>query len=797
MPYTLKPNKIFAKDPNGDGYFPQNVVTDQSTTEQVALINSTGAAQVSAIQAKGTQTLDSIPDDYTALQGEVDDLKSALTHIGVEQLALDCYPLDNLPGVTIYKNKSCGSYDATNKKPSAYTDKAGQDIVEFNIRDLINSGVTSISFPVPSSVGGVGQAVIIWTEGVVVSNVWGTNVDGVKTIPLNTVADSYTNCMITFVHGHQWMKYTKDYSEDAVERGVTGWLRKEDLPDGELDGLIAEKVQSTEILSNQIETEVRTYETSADKVAEIHPSTQIVGSGAGTIVELRTVANPRLLTSVYDVNKVSSITFIPNTSGNQWGAVIVLVKSNYMYISQVALPYIETPSRSWVTFDSTTRTATMDVSGMLNDFPDTEIILICSDANKGNPTVIAKNTMHISEFEWLDTSEKTTVEPIDFILPSKVPAVVGLPVWCYYENIYGDGYIEDDGITVLTSNYGIRRDAYKRTPAVAENVTITLNGYRNKELASVATFKIQAVDKSAGGSKSIKVLCIGDSKTEATGKRVRVNELVATDSYLDLEFIGTHGVAPTLSEGYSGRNIIEVCKNATLGSFTNIFYDNTLSTDIKFNFAKGVATIGHAPDIVFIDHGANQYYQKWADVLECYEAIITSIHSYDANIKIVICIQEAEGLALTTGQLKGSKIGYGYINPIADAYSIPKMLEAFENREDENVFICPQYMCVDLYNDYPLAMLPVSEDNSMKMLYCLDSVHPGTNNGNWSANTNYALYAYVRRNGLPYAACKESVGVDPATDDGTYWSPILNPEAGYRKIGDMYYAVIKYILSLT
>lgn len=734
--------------------------------------------------------------DATA-RNDIQDLKSALTHIGVEQLALDYYPLDKLPGVTIYKNKSCGSYDATNKKPSAYTDKAGQDIVEFNIRDLINSGVTSISFPVPSSVGGVGQAVIIWTEGVVVSNVWGTNVDGVKTIQLNTVAASYTNCMITFVHGHQWMKYTKDYSEDIVERGVTGWLRKEDLPDGELDGLIAEKVQSAEILSNQIETEVRTYETSADKVAEIHPSTQIVGSGAGTIVELRTVANPHLLTSVYDVKKVSSITFIPNTSGNQWGAVIVLVKSNYMYVFQVALPSIETPSKSWVTFDSTTRTATMDVSGMLNDFPDTEIILICSDANKGNPTVIAKNTMHISEFKWLDASEKKTVEPINFILPSKVPAVVGLPVWCYYENIYGDGYLEDDGISVLTSNYGIRRDSYKRVPKQAENVTITLNGYRNKQLVSTANLKIQTVDKSAGGAKSIKVLCIGDSKTEATGKRVRVNELVASDNYLDLEFIGTHGVAPTLSEGYSGKNIIEVCKNAALGSFTNIFYDDTISADIKFNFAKGVTAIGKAPDIVFIDHGANQYYQKWADVLECYEAIITSIHAYDSNIKIVICIQETEGLALTTGQLKGNKIGYGYLNPVANAYSVQNMLAAFDNREDENVFICPQYMCVDLYNDYPLAMLPVSEDNSMKMLYCLDSAHPGTNNGNWSANTNYSLYAYIRRNGLPYAACKESVGVDPAIDDGTYWSPILNPEAGYRKIGDMYYAVIKYILSLT
>jgi len=81
MPYTLKPNKIFAKDPNGDGYLPQNVVTDQSTAEQVALINSTGASQVSAIQTKGEQTLASIPDDYGALEARVTALEAAIANL--------------------------------------------------------------------------------------------------------------------------------------------------------------------------------------------------------------------------------------------------------------------------------------------------------------------------------------------------------------------------------------------------------------------------------------------------------------------------------------------------------------------------------------------------------------------------------------------------------------------------------------------------------------------------------------------------------------------------------------------
>lgn len=41
-------------------------------------ITDLAAQKIAAIEAKGTQTLDSIPEDYTELSGEVDDLKSAL-----------------------------------------------------------------------------------------------------------------------------------------------------------------------------------------------------------------------------------------------------------------------------------------------------------------------------------------------------------------------------------------------------------------------------------------------------------------------------------------------------------------------------------------------------------------------------------------------------------------------------------------------------------------------------------------------------------------------------------------------
>ena len=88
MPYTLKPSKVFVKDPNSTGYLPQNVITEESTQEQLSqiqsagttqvnAINTQGNAKVAAIETKGEEVLESIPDDYSALSGEVSDLKSA------------------------------------------------------------------------------------------------------------------------------------------------------------------------------------------------------------------------------------------------------------------------------------------------------------------------------------------------------------------------------------------------------------------------------------------------------------------------------------------------------------------------------------------------------------------------------------------------------------------------------------------------------------------------------------------------------------------------------------------------
>lgn len=86
MPYTLKPNKFFAKDPNGDGYLPQNVVTDKATEDVVAEIQAAGVAEKQNVSSEGTRQInaiqskvDSLSDTINAADAKIAEINSAGT----------------------------------------------------------------------------------------------------------------------------------------------------------------------------------------------------------------------------------------------------------------------------------------------------------------------------------------------------------------------------------------------------------------------------------------------------------------------------------------------------------------------------------------------------------------------------------------------------------------------------------------------------------------------------------------------------------------------------------------------
>jgi len=752
--------------------------TTATTAASEASASATAAAG-SAIEASGYA--DDAQEAAEELSGTVDDVAILKKQIALKQLQLDCYPLEMLPQVVISKNKKCTGFNTETKVPGPLTDQDGQDVLTFSVADLITEGVTKIIFPKATDHGGVGQNTIVWTAGVRASNVVGyTDADGISTITLSSIS-TYDNILITLKHGYEWIKYTKDYSEDAIERGVTGWIRRDDFRANDIRDI------TIDIDARQI----RTYTTTSNMVGETIEKGQLQDTNP---ITYKVSANDHLFLSIMRLEFLKTIKFYVNTRAYQWGSVIKLGSPVEYNLQSVTVSNIENGAYSFISFDSTTRLATVNVDTLKAAYPEAKKIYIVSDMSKQKPEVTLTNELYLSDFKWIAEYAKK-LKGAELLMPKSIPGVVGIPTWVYFENILPNGWLKDYTITTERTSKN-RREAHKSESAAAGTASINVYVYDGETIVNAKVMGLILKAKEASSTQSVKVLCIGDSKTEAAGKRVRINELVADDSYLSVTFLGTRGSDPTKSEGYSGKSVVDFCQSATLGTgVTNPFYDSSMEGDNKFNFAQYVTALGDAPDIVFIDHGANQTSKAWATVKSCYDAMIDSIHEYSESIKVVICIQEGSGLAKMANYTQGTKYAYGYGNSEAN-YSIPKMLAEYEGREEENIYICPQYLCVDLYRDFPLALLPVSENNSLREYLCLDNTHPGTNIGNWSSATAYKVYDYIRRNGVPYAAVKASTNVDPETDTtGEYWTKIVNPEAGYRKIGEMYYAVIKSLVS--
>lgn len=76
MSIFIKKSDLKVKNPTTGTYQGQSLFTENDTQTQINRINSAGTTQVNAVNAKGQETLASIPDDYTELSDDVNNLKS-------------------------------------------------------------------------------------------------------------------------------------------------------------------------------------------------------------------------------------------------------------------------------------------------------------------------------------------------------------------------------------------------------------------------------------------------------------------------------------------------------------------------------------------------------------------------------------------------------------------------------------------------------------------------------------------------------------------------------------------------
>lgn len=118
MPVTIKQHLLKVKD--GSTYVGIDALAETSTAEHVTAINDAGATQIAAVQAKGTQTIASIPGDYTELSNEVENLKSAISGSNALEIAGNIHT-----GAA----KDDGTWQVTTNKCALYHVKSGSKVV--------------------------------------------------------------------------------------------------------------------------------------------------------------------------------------------------------------------------------------------------------------------------------------------------------------------------------------------------------------------------------------------------------------------------------------------------------------------------------------------------------------------------------------------------------------------------------------------------------------------------------------------------------------------------------------------
>lgn len=415
-----------------------------------------------------------------------------------------------------------------------------------------------------------------------------------------------------------------------------------------------------------------------------------------------------------------------------------------------------------------------------------------------------------------------TYNTAKLMLPSKIPYVVGQQMYVYYESILYNGFVKDFTIFSRLANEAQQNDCRIYHSSVEEDtINFRLGNSFGNQIESKRV-SVKVLDKSKEGN--LKICVIGDSKSDNATKQAEVLNLCQKDGKLSVTFVGTLNKTGYDSDdnertfsncAISGSGIPDWCCGKTIASRENPFYDESVESGInvtmhtntgnynnspvKFSIEKAISKIGDF-DILWIDHGANQLSNE--ETFKCYDYIISDVKRYNKekgkNIKVVISIQEGFGLIPQYDSIIMN------IRTKDAMYRAANYIDRYDNRESEGVFICPQYLNVDLWNDFPCTMVcQNSRNKDVTKKVCLDPIHPGVNTGTYLSNKQYnvgnicAVGSGLNRDRNMYLSLADNLGVEP-NDDKVHWAKATNSlNSGYYKIADMYYATIRYILSLT
>jgi len=369
-------------------------------------------------------------------------------------------------------------------------------------------------------------------------------------------------------------------------------------------------------------------------------------------------------------------------------------------------------------------------------------------AYKPNFNLSTDNAVRITELE----SDLTYLEnPAEVIVPSHIYGVNGQQI-----NVYKENLVLYNRLKSLAYIHTKIPDSWQNdertiwTPTASALAENSVDFEVFKYGTAVASEKKQIIACSVPkdtGSSSIKVLILGDSKV-ANGYVSYHFLHNFDDDNMTCTLLGTQydWQEDNRNEGYGSRTAKWFCTNSA-----SPFCNNGVFDFANYLSANAIET----PDYVFINLGTNDCASLagsnttfLTEFVTYIEQMISSIHAVSPNI--VVCIGMCEGCATVHDTNNSDFLIWDLNQKISRLHKVT--IESFDNRQAENIYVCPMYMGMDLTQDYNMTEVPLSQrdadvnngqGNGKTRMQITDRVHQ-SEVGYWkNADYMYALVKYI------------------------------------------------------
>lgn len=328
---------------------------------------------------------------------------------------------------------------------------------------------------------------------------------------------------------------------------------------------------------------------------------------------------------------------------------------------------------------------------------------------------------------------------IDVVLPSVIPFVANKTINVYYDNILTNCKLSAIPFIQL-KKFGSCKNYFDRLEITTSKATSSSECLWNNGF-NIESKKVQFVGNNPITSGNLSLLIIGDSKVRQGTMVKELKDMLVTDG-MSVEMLGTIGDAGYKNEGRNGWSTYEYCNNATYNSITNPFYNPSTN---KFDFSYYMSSQGYSSvSVVCINLGTNDLWHvgdglyTMEDVIGRYYEMVASIKAFSQSAKICI------GLAEASCQREGNDYISGLYKKTQQNEWVQKLIDNFDNRQQEGLFLSPLYLNIDLMEDYDLIEVPLSSRDDVKTrLIPSDRIHQSIIGYKKNADIMYSTIIYA------------------------------------------------------